>query len=500
MSLENENMKRSHKSNQQIFADIACIRGARVIAPSAMRRKSDLPGFAAWLSKVFRGNASRIGMCVIVLLVTLGYSDRGSLAQEQDSFDEQEALTKNQVALPDSFSIDVPGKEVSNEFAVFSGAWAGDGWNGIVPIALVVEKIDQTGSAAVIFSWGDVVGAKRPRGWLRTAGRIDQGMLSISIPDYGKADFSLTPDGRLYGRYTYISGRQDYVVLTRVTPADRGKIIAASENMLGWEDVTFPAISSRDNSKSVRLHGLLYRSGVAGRQPLAIVCGDTIFSEGSRARPRPARIKARQMLGLGYSVLVLQRKGMGGSDGPFMEPRDLSVPLQTQLQSALDDLDAAVTFATQQEYVDPSRVVIIGNRRGGLLSVVYAGLHDGAVAGVVNTAGAWKVHRTWWQRLFSWQDFTAVEFADAGKHAKIPMLWVYGGSDAAALESARNSFGEFTRQGGRGTFVDIVAQKDKTGPSSEPAAAKAERALVDYIHNLEDRGGQSHSGSTATSN
>jgi len=244
---------------------------------------------------------------------------------------------------------------------------------------------------------------------------------------------------------------------------------------------------SPDSTKVVQLHGLLYRNEAAGRQPLAIFSGDSANSNEARARINRAPIKARQMLGLGYSVLVLQRKGVGGSEGPFMEPRDISVPQRTQLQSALDDLDAAVTFMKQQEYVDSSRIVVMGINRGGLLSVAYAGLHDGSVAGVVNTSGVWKVHLSWWQRLFSWEDFTAVELANAGKKTKVPMLWIYGGTDPDALEYARMNFKGFTYQGGRGTFVDVPSD-EKSKSSGEPRAVKEERALVDYIQGLK-RGG-----------
>ncbi len=475
---------KSRRSDQKVFSNTAYI-SSRYFYLSVIWRRSErsLSDFNEWLRNVFSGKAPRIIMFVIALLMVTSYSGCDSFAQEQDSVDEQEVVARNQVALPESFSIDAPAKDLPDDLAVFSGAWAGDGWNGIVPTALVVEKIDQSGAATVIFAVGDVVAAKRPRLWLRIAGRIDRGTLSISIQDRGRADYSVTPDGRLFGRYTFVSGRQDYVVLGRVVPADRGNIIATSQKMLAWEDVTFPSISSADNSKSAHLHGLLYRSGATGRQPLAIVCGDSVASERARARPRPARIKARQMLGLGYSVLVLQRKGMGGSDGPFMEPRDLSVPEQAQLQSALDDLDGAVNFVKQQEYVDPSRVIVVGNRRGGLLSVVYAGLHDGAVAGVVNTGGGWKVYRNWWQRLFAWRDFTAVELANAGKRAKVPMLWIYGDRDPAALESAHKNFRDFIRQGGRGTFVE-VSTNNKSSPSSEPGPVKEQNAIVDYILGL----------------
>jgi dienelactone hydrolase len=485
--LINEDAMISRDSDRHIFGDIARLAEVRgFIPPQCRLDRKTLPRFAGgWLQRGF-GRASQIGVFAIALLITSGCLTPSCFAQEE-SANERETTAKNHVAVPDLFSIETPNKEVPDDIAVFSGAWAGDGWNGIIPAALVVEKIDQAGKANVIFSWGNVVATKRPRGWLRAAANIDHGSLTFSIPDHGQLEFSLTADGRLFGRYIYLSGRRDYTVLARVVPADKSTIIAASQKTLSWEDVTFPVASIQDPAKVVRLHGLLYRNGAAGRQPLAIFCADSVYSEEARARPSRAPIKARQMLGLGYSVLVLQRKGAGGSEGPFMEPRDLSVPQRTQLQSALDDLDAAVTFMKQQEYVDPSRIVVMGVNRGGLLSVAYAGLHDGAVAGVVNTSGIWKVRSTWWERLFSWEDFTAAEFANAGKKTKVPMLWIYGGTDPAAVEYARKNFKGFTYQGGRGTFVDVLSD-GKSDPSSEPLAAKEERAIVEYIQSLK-RGG-----------
>jgi dienelactone hydrolase len=409
----------------------------------------------------------------------------GVLAQAvlaQDWSEEAEPARKNQVALPDQISVETPDSEVDSAAALFAGAWAGDGWNGVIPAALVVEKINHDGSANAIFAWGDISPTRR-RGWVRVVARIDGKSLTLSIPDYGTAEFSMTPDGRLFGRYRYLSGRRDYTILSRLTVPDRPSIIAASQSMLSGEDIAIPLVVGSDSSQSVQLHGILYRSKLPGPQPLAIFSGDTVASESARLRPNRAPIRSRQMLGLGYSMLVLQRKGMGGSDGKFMEPRNASIPQATQLQSALEDLDAAVTYMKRQEYVDPSRIVVMGINRGGLLSVAYAGLHDGSVAGVVNNFGHWAVHRSWWQKLTSFGDFTATELANAGKRTKVPMLWIYGGTDPAAMEYARENFRAFTFQGGRGTFVDVLTDA-KAGTPSEVLIERQEKAIVDYIKSL----------------
>jgi dienelactone hydrolase len=404
-----------------------------------------------------------------MLVFALACSDREILAQVPTDL----SVSKNQVDLPDQISIDVPGKEIASGLAAFSGAWAGDGWNGIIPIALVVEKINGDGSASAIFAWGDVVKPPRKRGWLRVAANIERGRLAFSIPDQGEVEFSVTPDERLLGRYTLPNGRRDYAILNRIVDGGRAQIIAASEGMLSGEVITFPLVS--DPGQAVQLKGILYRSKNEGRRPLAIFSADSAFNEGIRTEPARAPIKSRQMLGLGYSLLALQRKGMGGSGGSFLEPADASIPQGRQLQSALEDLDAAISFMKQQEYVDPSRIVLVGFRRGGLLSVVYAGLHDGSVAGVVNTSGNWRVRRNWWEKLFTWEDFTAKQFSDAGK-TKLPMLWTYSAYDPSFLEYARSNFRGFTHRGGRGTFVEIPA--DKSG------AEREESAISEYIENI----------------
>lgn len=430
--------------------------------------------------KRLRQAVQRFVICPIIVVAFLFF---GPDASAQDATGNPDPTSKNQVALPEQIAIDVPGKEISNELAAFSGAWSGDGWNGLIPTALVVEKINQDGSVEAIFAWGDIARTKRPRGWLRVTASIEQGGLNFSIPGYGIVEFNMTPDGRLFGRYTYPDGRREYSILARVATADRSHIIASSQNILSGEVVTFPVVSDVDPKQAAQLHGILYRSPIAGPRPIVVFSGDSASSQALRSRPNPAPIRARQILSLGYSMLVLQRKGMGGSDGAFMEPGDETISQRVQLQSALEDLHAAVTFVKQQDYVDASRIFVMGVYRGGLLSVAYAGLHDGAIAGVVNTWGSWRVSRNWWRKWFTWDDFTATQLANAGKKTKVPMLWIYGGADPSGIEYARGNFRAFTYQGGRGDFVD-VSDDGKSGALSDRLVEKVDKAIVGYFQNL----------------
>jgi dipeptidyl aminopeptidase/acylaminoacyl peptidase len=49
-------------------------------------------------------------------------------------------------------------------------------------------------------------------------------------------------------------------------------------------------------------------------------------------------------------------------------------------------MDAVLAFP----FVDPTRVVIGGQSRGGILSIAYAGQRPEQVKGVVNFVGGWR--------------------------------------------------------------------------------------------------------------
>jgi len=69
----------------------------------------------------------------------------------------------------------------------------------------------------------------------------------------------------------------------------------------------------------------------------------------------------------------------------------------------------------------------------------------------------------------TWEDFTATQMVNAGKRTKLPMLWIYGGKNPALVEYARNNYRGFTYQGGRGTFVDLSAEREPDSPDTVPA-------------------------------
>jgi len=83
-----------------------------------------------------------------------------------------------------------------------------------------------------------------------------------------------------------------------------------------------------------------------------------------------------------------------------------------------------MAYLRAQSWADPERVLVAGQSRGGILSVVYAAERPGRVRGVINFAGGWTS-----QRCDERGGFNQATFASAGGRTRIPMLWLYAEED-----------------------------------------------------------------------
>lgn len=103
----------------------------------------------------------------------------------------------------------------------------------------------------------------------------------------------------------------------------------------------------------------------------------------------------------------------------------------------------------QQSDVDPARIVLEGASRGGLLSVAYAGRYPDHIIGVVNFSGGW------FGEGGPFADFNFEAFRNAGRDAKIPMLWLYADHDSYySLKFDEREYSAFRNAGGRGELVE----------------------------------------------
>ena len=365
------------------------------------------------------------------------------------------------VLLPDDLALTPPGTDVPAKIAGLAGLWGGDRWDGgPLPIALAIERIGADGTAGVVHAWGANLEAHRTQGWRRLSSKItDDGHLIFRLPDDHVADFSLAADGRLIGRDTDLSDWRSYILLRHADGRNRAAVIADATERSDplWREVDIPEHSQVGAAagQTVALRTALYRGAASGARPLVII------NHGSTAGIDAGRTlrfeeQARYFLSLGYAVAVPMRKGRGGSTGPMLESADFQAPPpRVQIDSGVEDIDAVVDYFIAQPFVDPSRIVLAGEEHGGLLSVVYAARHPGKVGIVVNFSGGW------WPETYRGGAINTGEFADAGRTARAPMLWLYADGDPfTPLVHVEEELAAFRASGGHARLVVVPDPRD----------------------------------------
>ena len=216
------------------------------------------------------------------------------------------------------------------------------------------------------------------------------------------------------------------------------------------------------DGQSVRLEMRIYKPSTEGKVPTLV------FNHGSTGNGRDPNLftksqdfpqLAQFFVQRGWVVVMPSRRGRGGSEGEYDEgfasdrsrgytcEPSLSIP---GADRALRDIEASIGAILTMPFVDPNRIVIGGQSRGGILSVAYAGQHPEQVKGVINFVGGWLgegcptagiVNQTLFER---------------GAHYGRPTIWLYGSGDRFySIEHSRGNFAAFEKAGGQGTFLDF---------------------------------------------
>jgi len=215
-----------------------------------------------------------------------------------------------------------------------------------------------------------------------------------------------------------------------------------------------------ENGKPIDLEVVIFRPDGTGPFPLAV------FNHGSTGSGRNPALFTESFFDVGLAdflnarswlVAFPQRRGRGRSDGLYDEGLsadradgytcdfDRSI---AGAERALADIEASVTALRQRPEIAPSRVLIGGQSRGGILSVAYAGTHPDQIAGVINFVGGWlgagcptaeRLNSTLFER---------------GARFDRPTLWLYGRHDRFYdIDHSQKNFSAFRGAGGQGSFL-----------------------------------------------
>jgi dienelactone hydrolase len=115
---------------------------------------------------------------------------------------------------------------------------------------------------------------------------------------------------------------------------------------------------------------------------------------------RPSR-PAQFFVERGFAVLAPMRRGRGASDGTHEEYEGTcaSDVLGAGFARAIEDVDAAMAYLRPQPWADPTRVVVAGQSRGGILSVAYAAERSGTVRAINSPVVDKPALRRGWPRF-----------------------------------------------------------------------------------------------------
>ena len=387
---------------------------------------------------------SLLTMIVVALMTSM------RIAQAQPVTVDPESI----VLLPDKFDIEMPAPDVPPGIARFHGAWVGT-WADDNRHILVVERVRPDGRANVVFAHADSAYYNLYREWFRSEATIADGVLSFpAIFTAASVTLRFAFDGpdRLYETATYRPEGVRSGTLARIDVAR----LAARDLPAEWpgpgERVSIPHLTVRtpDGARPIMLEATFYPPVGSDPAPLAVISHGADAGR-NQLRTWSALTEAYWLRDKGFAVLVLMRRGRGGSEGINGEEnfgRDHQgslIDLSAGIAEAVEDLASAITHGRKLPNVRPGPVLLAGQSRGGFLSIHYVGLRPGEVMGVVSFSGGW----------YPYAPVTTPDFAKAGRGAadKVPQLWLYADNDRlydAAM--TRGYYDAFVAAGGRARF------------------------------------------------
>jgi dienelactone hydrolase len=224
------------------------------------------------------------------------------------------------------------------------------------------------------------------------------------------------------------------------------------------EIVTIPLHAATAQEKTFPLTGTLFQPAGAGPFPVVVL------NHGSPSRSRDRDImgryrlipQIREIMRLGFAVLVPMRRGYGASPGDFMEGAgscEKGAPRYDRAgkESARDVL-SAIEYVRTRPSLDRRRIVLMGQSAGGFASLATAALAPPGVVAVINMAGGRGGNGK--DGIPCAPDAMASVISDYARTTKAPVLWFYSENDKYFGPAASTAwYDAFQKAGGKGRFV-----------------------------------------------
>ncbi|WP_034293461.1 S9 family peptidase [Herbaspirillum sp. RV1423] len=195
-----------------------------------------------------------------------------------------------------------------------------------------------------------------------------------------------------------------------------------------------------------------------GDGPFPIVILNHGRSPTNRADPPRFRYtrQARFFTERGFAVFEPTRIGYG-QYGTQFDPEDSgscsSKDYAPMAEAASTEILAVLDYARQQPYVDPARVLLVGQSVGGYSTVATAARHPAGLIGAINFAGGSGGDPATHPGVPCQGNRMAEMYAHFGKTTKAPMLWIYTENDQYFNPSYSKAWhAAFVKAGGDADF------------------------------------------------
>lgn len=193
------------------------------------------------------------------------------------------------------------------------------------------------------------------------------------------------------------------------------------------------------------LETTLFRPSGPGPFPLVVINHGK--APGSPALQERARFLAasREFVRRGYAVALPMRSGFSKSSGSYVSG-GCNLTSNGEMQAGW--IEGAIGWLREQPFVDPERIVVLGQSHGGLATLALGTRPPAGVRGLVNFAGGLK-----WDAC-NWQGDLLSAARSYGARSTIPTLWFYGDNDSHFPPALwREMLERYTAGGGQAQLV-----------------------------------------------
>lgn len=204
------------------------------------------------------------------------------------------------------------------------------------------------------------------------------------------------------------------------------------------------------------LEAVMVRPNDEAPHPLALLTHGTPREPQERSEMTPLRFipQAREFARRGWTAVVVMRRGFGDSGGGYEEEGHACGPSPNYVgatEEAVKDLRDAAGYLRTVPQVDASRMIGVGISTGGLAMVGLAADPPQGMVAAINFAGGRGSNAP--DHVCNPEALVGA-FADFGRHAKVPMLWIYSINDHYfGPQLAQAFYRAYTQSGGKAEFI-----------------------------------------------